>query len=199
MEDTDMTKSASPPGENPVALYTGRHLSLFARGGWEYVSRNTTRPAVGIVALTAAGEVVLVQQKRPPVNRTVIELPAGLSGDIAGQEDEALLAAAQRELLEETGYIARRWTELVSGYSSPGLTDESITLFLAEGLQRAGAGGGDQCESITVHEVPFAEVLPWLQRRGATADLKLLAGLFAASEYLRGPQPKLGDKTEDES
>jgi ADP-ribose pyrophosphatase len=172
------------PGDADI-LYAGQHLSMFERGGWEFVRRNTARPAVGIVAITAAGEVVLVEQHRPPVNRTVLELPAGLSGDVAGHEDEALLDAAKRELLEETGYAADRWTELVSGYSSPGLTDESIALFLAEGLKRVGLGGGDSSEAITIHEVPLPEVLSWLQRRGAAADLKLLAGLFAASEHLR--------------
>ena len=168
----------------PTTVYAGRHLSMRIRGGWEFAVRNTPRPAVGIVAVTDAGNVVLVEQHRPPVDRTVIELPAGLSGDIAGNEDESLLDAAQRELLEETGYAAGRWTELVSGYSSPGLTDESLTLFLAEDLKREGPGGGDQGESIVVHEVPLAEVFTWLKQQGATADLKLLAGLYAAGEHL---------------
>lgn len=158
---------------------------MVARGGWEYATRNTARPAVGIVAITDAGDVVLVEQHRPPVGRTVIEIPAGLSGDIAGNENEALLDAAKRELLEETGYAAARWTELLSGYSSPGLTDESVTLFLAEELERKGPGGGDHNEDITVHEVKLHEVLEWLRQRGAAADLKLLAGLYAAIEHRR--------------
>jgi ADP-ribose pyrophosphatase len=168
-----------------TSVYEGRHLSMFNRGGWEYAKRNTARPAVGIVAVTDDGRVVLVEQHRPPVDRNVIELPPGLSGDISGSEDETLLEAAQRELLEETGYVASRWTELLNGYSPPGLTDESITLFLAEGLRRAGTGGGDPSEAITVHEVPLDEVLQWLRDLGAAADLKLLAGMFAAQAVLR--------------
>lgn len=166
-------------------VYEGRHLSMHVRGHWEYATRNTASPAVGIVALTSTGCVVLVEQHRPPVDCRVLELPAGLSRDLAEHASETLLEAAQRELLEETGYAADRWTELVSGYSSPGLTDESITLFLAEGLHRQGTGGGDHSENITVHEVPLHNVLSWLKQRGAMADLKLLAGLFAASEHLR--------------
>lgn len=167
-------------------MYAGRHLSMLSIGSWEYATRNTARAAVGIVALTDQSNVVLVEQHRPPVGRSVFELPAGLCGDIAGSEDEPLLEAAKRELLEETGYTAQQWTELVTGYSSPGLTDESITLFLAEDLQKEAAGGGDQSEDIAVHEVPLDGVLAWLRAKAAVADLKLLAGLFAAQETLAG-------------
>lgn len=161
-------------------LFPGRHISLVARGKWEFATRNTKRPAVGIVAVTNDDKVVLVEQRRPAVDATLIELPAGLAGDIVGAEQEALLEAAKRELLEETGYEAAKWTELVTGYSSPGLTDELIVLFLAEGLTKVAGGGGDASEAIVVHEVPLPEVLGWLEERGCKADLKLLAGLYAA-------------------
>lgn len=170
---------------NVNTLHRGQHVSLVARGKWEYATRNTQRPAVGIVAITDDEKVVLVEQYRPTVEQTLIEAPAGLAGDITGAEQESLLVAAQRELLEETGYVARCWTELISGYSSPGITDELIVLFLAEGLTRQGAGGGDEHENITLHEVPVREVLTWLADRGAKADLKLLAGLHAAVEVRR--------------
>jgi ADP-ribose pyrophosphatase len=173
---------------NITSLHAGKHISLVARGKWEFATRNTQRPAVGIVAITDDENVVLVEQFRPTVEQALIELPAGLAGDITGAEQEPLLIAAQRELLEETGYVASRWTELVSGYSSPGITDELIVLFLAEGLSRQGAGGGDEHENITLHEVPLREVLPWLAARGATADLKLLAGIYAALEVRQGSE-----------
>lgn len=168
-----------------ITLHAGRHITLYACHGWEFVSRNTHRPAVAIVAITDEERIVLVEQYRPPVGRRVVELPAGLAGDVAGHEAESLLLAAQRELLEETGYAASRWTELGAGYSSPGLTDESIVLFLAEGLQRIEAGGGDGTESITIHEPPLANVAGWLATHGAAVDLKLWAGLFAAQEVRR--------------
>ena len=169
----------------PKTVWVGHHLSMASRGGWEYVTRHTNKPAVGIVAITDDRRVVLVEQFRPPVDRRVIELPAGLSGDVVGSEHESLLEAAKRELIEETGYGATRWTELVHGYSSPGLTDESIALFLAEGLAKVGAGGGDDSEDITIHEVPLAQVFSWLDQQGCPADLKLLAGLYAAEVHLR--------------
>jgi ADP-ribose diphosphatase len=170
----------------PRTVWTGRHLSVLARGNWEYATRNTRRPAVGIVAVTDDGKVVLVEQRRPPVNSNVIELPAGLAGDIAGAEQESFLEAAKRELLEETGYTASRWSELTSGYSSPGLTDESIVLFLAEGLTKTAVGGGDESEAITIHEIPMNHVLPWLKEHGHSADLKLLAGLYSAHRRISG-------------
>lgn len=177
--------TAMQPAPELKTLYAGRHLSLVARGKWEFVQRKTNRPAVGIVAITDEEKVILVEQRRPAVDGTLMELPAGLAGDIAGAENEPLVEAAKRELLEETGYTAERWTELASGYSSPGLTDELIVLFLAEGLQKVTAGGGDASESIVVHEVPLAGVLSWLKASGHAADMKLLAGLYAAGESRR--------------
>lgn len=164
-------------------LFAGRHLNVMASGNWEFVTRKTHKSGVGILALTNDDCVVLVEQYRPPVGQPVIELPAGLSGDIVGLEEESLLESAKRELLEETGYEAAKWTELTTGYSSPGLTDESIVLFLAEDLTKRTAGGGDATEAITIHEVPLHGVMGWLASKGAHADLKLLAGLFAVQEY----------------
>ncbi|MFO0788797.1 MAG: NUDIX hydrolase [Pirellulales bacterium] len=166
-------------------LHAGRHLSLVACGTWEFATRQVRRPAVGIIAITDDDRVVLVEQFRVPVGEKVVEIPAGLAGDVAGSEHESLLESAKRELWEETGYEAERWTEIASGYSSPGLTDEEIVLFLAEDIRKRGSGGGDSSENITVHEVPFHQVMPWLSEHGATADLKLLAGLFAMHEHRR--------------
>ncbi len=166
-------------------VWKGRHLSIANRGGWEFAKRNIDKPAVGIVAITDDRKVVLVEQFRPPLNGNVIELPAGLSGDVQGAEQESLLSAAQRELLEETGYTAARWTELLHGYSSPGLTDESIVLFLAESLTKVSAGGGDGSERITLHEIPLESVFDWLLQTGCNSDLKLLAGLYAVEMHVR--------------
>jgi ADP-ribose pyrophosphatase len=157
---------------------------MVKRGDWEFVTRNTKKPAVGIVAITDDGKVVLVEQHRPPVGRRVVELPAGLSGDIAGAEDEALLEAAKRELLEETGYVAAKWAELGHGYTSPGLTDESVVLFLAQRLTKQSAGGGDGSEQITIHEIAIDDIIHWLQENGLSLDLKLLAGLYAAQAFI---------------
>jgi ADP-ribose diphosphatase len=173
---------AMPEPQEPKSLFTGRHLLMLAQGRWEYVTRTIKRPAVAIVAVTDDDRVILVEQFRPPVGECVIELPAGLTGDVAGSEDESLVDSAKRELLEETGYEASQWSELARGYSSPGLTDELIVLFLAKGLTKTGLGGGDASESITVHEVPLDGVIAWLADKRSKVDFKLLAGLYAAQQ-----------------
>lgn len=168
-----------------ATVYEGQHLSMARRGHWEFATRFTKKPAVGIVAITDSQDVILVEQYRPPVGHKIVELPAGLAGDIPGSENEALVEAAKRELLEETGYTANEWTELGSGYSSPGLTDESIVLFLAKGLKKTGPGGGDENEDIVIHEVRVDDVSSWLAENSHSADLKLLAGLYLAQERIK--------------
>ena len=96
---------------------------MYDRDGWEYVSRSRGRNVVGIVAVTADDELVLVEQFRPPVNNRVLELPAGLVADEDAEEDP--LNAARRELLEETGYVSDSWFHFATGLSSSGLSDPS--------------------------------------------------------------------------
>lgn len=172
---------ANSPDE--TTLFEGRHITVLGRGRWEYVTRRVRRPAVAIVAITDDDRLVLVEQFRVPVDRQVVELPAGLTGDTSGSELESLLESAKRELEEETGYTAARWTKLMCGYSSAGLTDEEVIIFLAEDLERSSAGGGVEHEEIKVHEVPLGEVLAWLNERRAKIDFKIFAGLFALQEY----------------
>ncbi len=81
-----MTK---PSGEVKV-LAKGRHLQLVSRDGWEFAERPNVTGIVIIVAVTPEDNVILVEQNRPPVGGRVIELPAGLAGDVAGSEAEAL-------------------------------------------------------------------------------------------------------------
>jgi ADP-ribose pyrophosphatase len=160
--------------------HDGRYLGLHERSGWEYATRTNATGVVVIVPLTADGEVVFVEQYRVPVGNRVIELPAGLVGD-EGDPGEALETAAKRELWEETGYRAGRLRVLGQCPSSAGMTDETLTLYLAEDCRREGDGGGDGTEDITVHTVPLPEVDRWLaerQRAGLDFDPKIYAGLY---------------------
>ena len=172
-----------PKPEDSHLLHGGRHLELVETGGWEYVQRRKVKGTVAIVAVTDDKKLVLVEQYRPPVGKYVIELPAGLAGDIPFHEDEPLVAAARRELKEETGYEAKHWAALGEGPSSAGLTTETITFFHATGLTKTGAGGGDHHEEIRVHYVPVADVLKWCrdqERDRKMVDFKIFAGLYLA-------------------
>jgi ADP-ribose pyrophosphatase len=135
---------------------------------------------VAIVAVTEGKKLILVEQFRPPLQKRVIELPAGLAGDVPGAEEEELAVAAQRELEEETGYTAKTMKLAATGVPSAGLCDEIISIFVAEGLMKTGDGGGDASEDIVVHEVPVDHVLAWLeqkQKEDMLVDLKVYTGL----------------------
>ena len=79
-------------------------------------------------------QLVLVEQYRPPLDAHIIELCAGLAGDVPGKEDEPLEDAARRELLEECGYDAEHLEFLTEGPPAQGLCDEFLTFFKATGL-----------------------------------------------------------------
>ena len=161
-------------------LHEGEFLRLLRRRHWEYVERTNAHGVAVIVAITDADELLLVEQYRWPLERPVIELPAGLVGDVG--VDETLLEAAQRELEEETGYRAAHMSELAAGPATAGLSNEITTFFRAGGLTRTGPGGGDETETITVHPVPLAALRGWLrdQSERAAVDPKLYAGLWLA-------------------
>lgn len=164
-------------------LGEGRFLRLVDRGGWEFAQRKNCTGVIAVVAVTDDESIVLVEQRRPALDARVIELPAGLVGDEHGSHDEAMEEAAQRELVEETGYEAASFEMLTEGPASAGMAAELITVFLAHGLKRVGEGGGVSSEDITVHEVPLAGVETWLkarEREGVLVDPKVYAGLYFA-------------------
>jgi len=165
-------------------LYQGKFISVVRSENWEFVRRRNLSGIVGIVAVTADQKLILIEQYRPPVGKNVIELPAGLAGDVAGSETEDLADAARRELYEETGYEAGGMKLLGAGTASAGLSDEVITLYRATRLRKTGAGDGDGHEQITTHEIPLARVEAWLKRQvksGKLIDLKVYAGLHFAN------------------
>src|SRR6185369_11163429 len=111
------------------------------------VSRARNIRAAVILAITEAGEVVLVEQFRVPLGRACIELPAGLIGDDDSTPDEPAEAAAARELEEETGYRPGRMETIGEFWSSPGMVTESFTLLRAYDLERVSEGGGTEHEN----------------------------------------------------
>jgi 8-oxo-dGTP pyrophosphatase MutT (NUDIX family) len=90
--------------------------------------------AVAVIALNENQEILLIKQYRQPVRKYLWEIPAGLL-DVPG---ESRVEAAKRELLEETGYIADGWQELIDFHTTPGGNDETISIFLATELRHQG-------------------------------------------------------------
>jgi len=174
--------------DEPRLIAAGKYLRLLARGRWEYVERVSVSGVVVIVAITPDDKVVFIEQFRPALAANEIELPAGLAGDVAGQEEEELAEAARRELVEETGYDAQHFRVLGSAPTSAGLTNEVLTYLLATDLKRVNDGGGDEHENITVHEVPIREIDRWLaqhQAGGAHVAGVLYTGLYLAKDALK--------------
>jgi ADP-ribose pyrophosphatase len=172
---------------DPEVLCSTKYLNLIRRGNWVYASRPHISGVVCIATLTREREIVLVEQFRPPLQSNVLEFPAGLAGDVAGQELEPLVAAARRELLEETGYEADKMHEVFTGASSAGLTDECITFLVATGLHKVAEGGGDESESIVVHVVPLAQAWSFLKAKissGVMIDSRVPTCLYLLEKGL---------------
>ena len=162
-----------------------RFLRMIERAGWYFVERPNSKGVVTIVPLTRDRRLVFVEQLRAPLGRKVIEFPAGLMGDEAGHENEDPVIAADRELVEETGYQARDLDLVATTATSPGMANEFVHFVLAWNLDRVGPGGGVDNENIVVHEVPIDKARGWLreqQGKGLVIAAKVFAGLYFANE-----------------
>ena len=161
-------------------LYEGKWLRLRKQGQWEYAERtNEGGLAVIVIAATPDRRVLFVEQYRVPVGARTIEMPAGIVGDI--HAGESLELAAERELLEETGWQAAKIELLMIGPTSAGMSSERVAFVRATGLTKVHDGGGDESEDIIVHEIPVDNVPAWLAEKadqGFEMDLKLWAGLW---------------------
>lgn len=166
-------------------LAEGRWLRLVTERGWEYVEHTRVQGVVLIIAFTPRRELVLVEQERIPLKRRVLEIPAGLVGDGAGPAEESFAEAARRELLEETGFLAESIEHLFDGPMSPGRTPDLYSFYLASGLRRVSAGGGDAFEQIRVHLMPIERADEWLSARraeGLMIDPKIYIALYCAGK-----------------
>lgn len=133
--------------------------------------------AVVLLPLKADGQIVLVENYRLPLDRHLVELPAGCL-----EKGEEAVAAAHRELAEETGYRAGKLTWLMAFYPSPGLLDERMDVFVAQELT-LGARNLDATERMEVVEWPLARLVDAIDS-GEIDDAKTIA---ATLRMLRHP------------
>ena len=136
--------------------------------------------AIGVLALDDDLNTYLVGQFRFALGQYSWEMPEG--GGPVGTDP---LASAKRELLEETGYQAKRMTYLTGGPVSAGFGSEMISIYRATGLKKVGPGGGVDGEDIRIHEVRVDRVRAWLrkkQREGLLVDSKIFAGLYFVNQ-----------------
>jgi len=173
-----------------VILKEGNFMRLVKKGEWEFVERNNCSGIVIIVAMTDQEKVIFVEQYRPPVDKKVIEFPAGLVNDHGHPKIESFVTAAKRELLEEAGYQAQRIVKLLEGPVSSGSSGDIVTMVLATGLKKVASGGGvDEFESIIVHEVDLKDVDSWLKKmesQGYLVEPKIYTGLYFLKNYNMG-------------
>ena len=134
--------------------------------------------AVGIIALLDDGRVVLERQYRYPHAREFIELPAGKL-----EPGEPHFDTAKRELLEETGYSATRWSHVGVIHNAVAYSDEGIELWLATGLEKREAKL-DEGEFLEVLLLPLEQALA-MCADGRITDVKTIIGLMRVQNRIR--------------
>ncbi len=115
--------------------------------------------AVAVIPLTSDGKIIMVEQYRKALERTLIEIPAGKL-----EQGEEPVDTAIRELEEETGYACKSLTHLISFYTSPGFADEIVHLYVAEGLtQKIDKLELDEDEFVEMLELSLDEAVQLIQ------------------------------------
>jgi ADP-ribose pyrophosphatase len=137
--------------------------------------------AVAVLAMLDSGNLVMERQYRYAPQREFIELPAGKI-----DHGEDILICAKRELLEETGYVAKEWIHLTTAWPCIGYADERMEYFLARGLVHQGSKLDDG-EFLEVFELSLPEAIEWI-RLGKINESKTIVGLFWLEKYLNGWQ-----------
>jgi ADP-ribose pyrophosphatase len=128
--------------------------------------------AVVVLAFMDNGNLLFERQFRYPLRRVFLELPAGKI-----DPGEAILDTARRELLEETGHVARDWEYVGVMHPCIGYSDERIEIFAARGLRRAGEKRLDHNEFLEVLELTPAEARAAVWN-GQITDAKTITALF---------------------
>jgi len=164
------------------SIYEGRVVRLRVDTVETADGRETTREivehadCVAVVVIDDEDNVLLVRQFRKPVEKELLEIPAGGIDPGEGPED-----AVRRELREEIGYLPHKLERLGGFYSTPGYCTEYLYLYLASDLAPSQLFAEDT-ESIELVRVPLSQI-PGLITSGGICDAKSIAGLLAFLEH----------------
>ena len=134
--------------------------------------------AVCVIPVTDCNEVIMERQYRYPLDRVILEIPAGK----LDAPDEDRLSAIQRELREETGYTADEWTEIGDFHPAPAYSDEFITMYLARGLHK-GERHLDDDEFLDVYAIPLSDLVQDVME-GRISDAKTQVCILKAARIL---------------
>jgi len=136
------------------------------------------KPAIGVIPLTEDLQTYLVGQYRYTLDVYSWEIPEG-----GGVEDEDTLVGAKRELLEETGLTANKWTFLETMYTSNSFTNEIAYLYLAEELSE-GKSDPDHTEELQIKKLPFLDA--WqMVLNGDIKDAMAIIGILRTYTHLK--------------
>jgi len=166
--------------KGPVFTVTTDHVE---EPGGVRARRDVIWHSGSIVVLAVDGPasdplILLEHQYRHAAGQMMWELPAGRIDD-----GERELAAAKRELLEETGYSAKMWKKILHFYVSPGFLDETMAIYLAKGL-KAGIAQPEEDERILTRFVPLSKAVQMVQK-GQIRDAKTIAGVLWLAQQSR--------------
>ena len=178
---------------NAELVYKGRVFDVYKDTIIEPNGKEATREVVrhsGSVVMLAVDEsknpddpdVILIRQYRHAAGQYLIELPAGRI-----DADEPILAAAKRELIEETGFRAKRWTPLIKYFASPGFVGEWMQIYVARDL-RNGQATPEEDEHIELLPTPLSKAME-LVAQGKIHDGKTLIGLSLYNASRQTGQP----------
>ena len=151
----------SLPNGNPTVREVIRHIG-----------------AVCVIPVTDDNRVIMERQFRYPLNKVILEIPAGK----LDAPDEDRLSAIKRELQEETGYVAGEWTDLGDFHPAPAYSDEFITMYMARGL-RKGERHLDDNEFLDVYAIPLSELVEDVMA-GRISDAKTQVCVLKAARIL---------------
>lgn len=191
--------SAGPVADCPATLPVRRSVQTFRGGVVRMRVDHVLMPdgdlavrdvlvhpgSVGVLALDDEQRVLVLHQYRHPVGRRLWELPAGLL-DFPGEDP---WAAARRELAEEAHLAAQDWRVLVDAYTSPGISDEAVRIYLArkvESLPGERAVGRHEEADLPSRWVPLADLLAGVLA-GTLSNPLVVMGVPALTAVLAGP------------